>query len=92
MKQLTGLDYIHIDIANAYGLDKSSWTDRLLFVAVHEDELESLVEDATEPMLMLKAIMALRDVQAGKPTGHNIFLDATASGLQIMACLSGCIR
>lgn len=90
MQQFTGYQYIQIDIANCFGLDRKDWTERLLWVAEHESELEDLMDEASEPLLYLKAVRAYRDVQAGKPTGHNMFLDATASGLQIMAVLSGC--
>jgi len=90
MKKFTGLEYLKIDIANCYGLDKSTWIDRLVWVEVHMDMLEECVADAAEPLLMAKAVTALRKTQTGEPCGHNMFLDATASGLQIMACLSGC--
>jgi DNA-directed RNA polymerase len=90
MKQFTGLDYLKIDIANTFGLDKESWLDRLLWAEFHEEHFESLIEDASEPLLMTKAVMALRATQRGEASGHNMFLDATASGLQIMAVLSGC--
>lgn len=90
MKKFTGYQYIQIDIANCFGLDRKDWSDRLLWVAEHEHELEDMMDEASEPLMYLKAVRAYRDVQAGKPTGHNMFLDATASGLQIMAVLSGC--
>lgn len=90
MMKFTGYQYLQIDIANCFGLDRRDWIDRLLWVQEHENELEDLMEGASEPLMYLKAVRAYRDVQAGKPTGHIMFLDATASGLQIMAVLSGC--
>ena len=30
-------------------------------------------------------------VQAGEPIGMPVEMDATASGIQILACLSGCV-
>ena len=90
MSQFNGLEMLQIDIANCYGLDKLSWIDRLMWVQMHEHELEDLVEEADTPMLYLKAVKALRATQAGEASGHVMFLDATASGLQIMAALSGC--
>ena len=90
MNKYNGLEMLKIDIANGYGLDKQNWVDRLLWVELHADNLEEFIPEAAEPLLMAKAVYALRRVQAGKATGHNMFLDATASGLQIMACLSGC--
>ena len=90
MQQFNGLDMLKIDIANTFGLDKAEWMDRLVWVEMNLGNLEALVEDASEPLLMAKAVQALRDTEAGIPTGHNMFLDATASGLQIMACMTGC--
>jgi DNA-directed RNA polymerase len=80
MQQFNGLQMLHIDIANGYGLDKTSWTDRLTWFQLHEHELENLVNEADTPMLYLKAVKALRATQAGEPSGHTMFLDATASG------------
>jgi len=89
-QQLTGLDMVQIDIANSYGMDKEDWMTRLLWCEVHENQLEEMISTADEPLMYIKAVMAYRDAQAGIPSGHNMFLDATASGLQILAALSGC--
>jgi len=89
-QQFTGTDMLKIDIANCYGMDKQSWVDRLLWTELHEDELEDLATDADDEMLYKKAVYAHRESLLGKAIGHNMFLDATASGLQIMAALSGC--
>lgn len=92
MQHFTGLEYLKIDIANAAGYDKLSWNQRINWVNDNYDELDhdGMVELADEPMLYLKAINALHKTEAGLPSGHAMMLDATASGLQIMAALSGC--
>ncbi len=96
MQEFTGLEYIKIDIANQFGLDKETWNHRLQVIDDNLMEhggtrgLYQAVNDADEPILMLKAITALEDALAGNPTGFVMSLDATASGLQIMACLTGC--
>jgi len=92
MSQFNGLEMLNIDIANCYGLDKTSWIDRLMWTQIHEPELEAFAEEANDSMLYLKAVKALRATQAGEKSGHVMFLDATASGLQIMAVLSGCLK
>ena len=92
MQIFTGLDYLKIDIANAFGLDKEAWDYRLNWVNHLLGYLEDYTDSATEPMLYLKAVQALRKTEAGLPSGHAMMLDATASGLQIMAALSGCKR
>lgn len=86
----TGTDMLSIDIANCYGMDKRTWSERLLWTALHHDDLEDLTDEADEKYLYIKAVHALRISEKGFATGHNMFLDGTASGLQVMAALSGC--
>lgn len=90
MKTFTGLEYLKIDVANKFGLDKESWEDRIKWVDTVNGVLETIVSEADDVYLFAKAVMALRDAQHGIPTGHAMGLDSTASGLQIMACLIGC--
>jgi len=90
MQTFNGLTMLKIDIANCYGRDKSSWTERLLWTELHKKEFNDYIETAEEPMLYLKAVKAYEDTLKNIPSGHVMFLDATASGLQIMAALSGC--
>ena len=90
MRELTGLDMLHIDVANCYGQDKEEWIDRLLWTQCNIDNLRDLKSKADEPLLYEKAVLALEEVQQRHPVGHNMFLDATSSGYQIMAALSGC--
>lgn len=90
MREFTGLEMLKIDIANCYGLSKSTWDDRLNWFKSNKNNLPNLIDEAKEPLLYQKALLAYRVTMRGEPTGHNMFLDGTASGLQIMACLSGC--
>lgn len=90
MQTFTGFEYIKLDIANNFGLDKENFEPRLKWVDAHLHELEDLLEQADEPVLYLKAVMALRDAQAGVPSGHLVGFDACSSGLQIMSTLIGC--
>ncbi|MGV8863264.1 MAG: DNA-directed RNA polymerase [Pseudomonas sp.] len=91
MKHFTGLEYLYIDIANAYGLDKEIWEHRINWATHRMDTLETHTKEAEEPAQYLAAVKALRDTQAGLPTGYMCGLDATASGLQLLAVLSGCV-
>lgn len=79
-----------IDIANQYGYDKRSWDYRLNWVRKYEDRLEDFIGRADNKYLFIKAVRALRDAQAGIPTGYIMGLDCTASGLQCYAVLTGC--
>jgi len=90
MQHFNGLEMLKIDIANCFGKDKETWNDRLTWFELNEPKLGELVYSADEPMLFLKAVKAYEDTCNGIPSGHVMFLDATASGLQIMAALSGC--
>ena len=84
----TGPQYLKIDIANNYGLDKLTWDERLAWFDNNEHQLDQLLKTAKEPALFYAGIKAWRDVQAGKPIGYMISLDATSSGLQLLAALT----
>lgn len=90
MQQFTGREYLKIDIANCFGLDRMNWDDRIHWVNDNEPVLEKVNVHADSPILYRKAVRAFREVQKGKATNHIMGLDATASGLQIMGALSGC--
>lgn len=95
MKLFNPMQYIAIDIGNCYGLDKLNYQDRIDWVKQNLNQLEDLQAQAEEPYLYYKAVRALRDAQAGKPTNHTVALDAASSGLQLMSVmmrdLEGCI-
>lgn len=88
METFTGTQYLQIDIANCYGLDRLTWSDRLQWFEANESTLEQ--KTGKSPILYRKAVRAYRDHQAGKAINHVVGLDATASGLQIMGALSRC--
>jgi len=90
MQTFTGTEYLKIDIANTFGLDRLNWNNRLHWFQDNEPVLESLAIYAKNTILYRKSVRAMRKVQKGETTNHIMGLDATASGLQIMACLSGC--
>ena len=90
MQNFTGGQYLQIDIANQYGLDKENFLVRLQWVKDHENELDGLVKDADDPFRYKAAVMAYRDAQQGIATGHLVGMDACASGPQIMAAVTGC--
>jgi hypothetical protein len=90
VQTFTGHQYLMIDIANNYGhgLDKKEWDSRLSWFEAHEKQLHELVASADEPALFYAGIRAWEDVQANKPIGYMISLDATSSGLQLLAALT----
>ncbi len=89
MRQFTPMEYLQIDIANNFGLDTLNWDDRLQWFMDNENKLDSLLSQAKEPALFFAGVKAWRQVLNGEAIGYPISLDATASGFQILACLTG---
>lgn len=87
-QEFTGREYLKIDIANNYGLDQESWDQRIAWFDVNEYQLDALVGKADQPALFYAGVEAWKKVKAGKPSGYPISLDATASGIQILAVLA----
>lgn len=85
----TGKEYLKIDVAGSFGLDKKTWDERINWFDAHEHELHALVPGADEPALFYAGILAWEDAKAGKSSGYPISLDATCSGIQILAALAG---
>lgn len=100
MNVYTGLEYLAIDIANNFGLDKVSfeeridWFNREIEPYVSKDSTNDYLWDIIpeimpdEPELFYAGLLAYRDTLAGKPTGYTISLDAVCSGVQCLAALS----
>lgn len=89
LQTFSGKQYLQIDIANNYDLDKEDWNDRLDWFQQNEHKLMELVPEAKEPALMYAGILAHQKMKAGEPVSYPVSLDATASGMQILACLIG---
>ena len=97
-----GIRHLKYDIANHLGFDKETWFRRtveankvidLIFQDDYfsEKTMLNIASKAPEPELFIKSIYAYyRGVILGEPIGHNMGLDCTASGLQLMSTLSCC--
>lgn len=90
MRKFTATDYLKIDIANSFGLDKEDWDIRLQWFENHKDQLHSLVKKAEEPAQFYAGVLAYEAALRNEPVGYIAKLDATASGIQILTCLIGC--
>lgn len=88
MHKFTPEQYLKIDIANSFGLDKKTWQERIDWFDVNESRLESLVEKADEPACFYAGMRAWYKHQSGMPIGYAIGLDATSSGIQIFSVLT----
>jgi hypothetical protein len=85
-EKITKIENLLVAIANHAGKDKLTWEERIDW-AIGQDPDDIQWE---EPMLGRKAIRAYTDAMVGKSSGYVMSLDATSSGIQIMAAISGC--
>lgn len=90
MEMFTGYEYLLIDAANCYGLDKELFGPRIQWATENLDRLEEMAKDAENYPRFMKAVMAIRKAQRGLPTGHLVGFDACCSGIQIMSAITGC--
>lgn len=89
MQTFTGFEYLMIDVANNFGLDKEIFDDRLQWVKDNFNDLETKADEADSKPLYLKAVQAIRKAVKGEPMGHLVGFDAICSGMQIMSVLTG---
>lgn len=92
MEKYSGWEYLLIDVANHYGLDKLLFEERIDWANQNLHHLENLAKDAESEPLYLKGVQAIRNAMKGEPIGHVIGLDAVCSGIQVMSALTGCVK
>lgn len=99
MKLFSGIEYLAIDVANAFGKqestgfkgDKATFEERIQWVQDNFSQLEALADEVDEDVILYKkAVLSLRRACRGEDIGHIVYLDATCSGIQIMSALTGC--
>lgn len=92
MQQFTGWQYMLIDLANHFGMDKELFETRIKWAEDNLHQLESLIPQVKQKdrPLFHKAVLAIRKVLSGKATGHIVGMDCCCSGLQVMSALTGC--
>ena len=98
MQTFTPKQYLKIDIANQFGLDKEDWDTRITWFDEHREVIEldpkhpalrELIREAENPAMFFAGSQAWKAAQAGQEIGYAISLDATASGAQILSILIG---
>ena len=90
-QRFNGWEYLCIDAANHYGMDKELFETRIQFIEDNIDNLDLLADKAEEPELFRKASMVIDRARRGLAVGHIVHFDACCSGIQIMSALTGCI-
>lgn len=80
-----GRYWLRVDMANTFGARKSFDKQAAMGEKILSNP-DWYLARAKEPYMLKKAILAY----SGKSTGHNMFLDASTSGLQIMSVLASC--
>jgi len=90
-QKFTGFEYLCIDAANYFGMDKEEFEPRIQWVMDNFKDLEAFTATAETPELYSKAVMSLRRACRGEEIGHITYWDGVCSGIQIMSALTGCI-
>ena len=87
-----GWYWLKVDIANAFGLDKELWADRVAYVDEHITDMLADIDawsaKADDPLLAKSALLAYRDSLATGKSSHIVRLDATTSGPQLMSVMT----
>lgn len=91
-KQYSPIEWICIDIANQFGLDKKTFEERIQWVKENYNRLTVLSSPKKERPLYVKAVMGLLRAAKGQAIGHIVGLDATCSGMSIMSVLTKCYK
>ena len=90
MIHYTPMQYMQIEVANSFGLDKELFETRYQWTIDNDAELENLASEADDECLYWSAVINYRKAQQGIPTGATVGLDGTYSGGQMIAALLGC--
>lgn len=87
-----GWYWLKVDIANAFGLDKELWADRVAYVDEHITDMladiDGWAEKADDPLLAKSALLAYKESLATGKSNHIVRLDATTSGPQLMSVMT----
>lgn len=87
-----GWYWLKVDIANAFGLDKELWADRVAFVDSNIDamlaDIDAWSEKADDKLLAKSALLAYKESLVTGKSNHIVRLDATTSGPQLMSVMT----
>ena len=91
-QELTGLEYLMADIACKHDktYEKESWNKRLHHFSEIDFKDPDTFKQASNPIGLRAAYIALEDTALNKESGYLISLDAASSGLQLLSLLVSC--
>lgn len=91
-RELTGKEYLMADIACKHdkAFEKKGWDERLYHFSELDFNNPQTFKEASNPIGLRAAYVALADTAMGRPTGYMISLDAASSGLQFLSLLVSC--
>lgn len=93
-KELTGKEYLMADIACKHdkAFEKKGWNERLYHFSELNFSDPKTFKEASNPIGLRAAYVALENTALGRPSGYMISLDAASSGLQFLSLLVSCPR
>lgn len=91
-RELTGIEYIMADVACKHdkAYEKLGWDDRLAHFSQIDFSDKKTFKEASNPIGLRAAYLALGKALKGESIGYTISLDAASSGLQLLSLLVSC--
>lgn len=92
--RLTPMEFLKAEVVCKHNkaMEKATWNDRITMFDNLNFSDPKTFNNASNPIGLRAAYLALRQAQSGLPTGYMISLDASSSGLQLLALLVSCIK
>lgn len=92
INEFSAFEYLMIHLANSMGHDKMLFEERIQWCKENAKNLHKMVDKADNKPAFVRGLIELDNIRKGVNTGFMMGLDGTASGIQMLACLSGCTR
>ncbi len=91
-QELTGIEYLMADVACKHdkAYEKLGWDDRLAHFSQIDFSDKKTFKEASNPIGLRAAYLALGKALKGESIGYTISLDAASSGLQLLSLLVSC--
>jgi len=92
--RLTPMEFLKAEVVCKHDKtkEKATWNDRVIAFNSLDLNDPKTFSGASNPIGLRAAYLALREAQSGLPTGYMISLDASSSGLQLLALLVSCTK